>query len=259
MDIYVISPVNHLSLMNEGNRFFCLAQLYKKHEKYRTFFKQKVKDGYWVTLDNGAGDHDIVTMKDLIHIMVDLHPSEVIPPDVLFDGISTLRNFEDFIRNDSRSCMAGKKIEIFACPQGRTEADWMFLYRYFLHHPEVNTIGFSKIAVPFAFFNVSGDVQIKEARNYAYQTLKAKGLIQKPIHLLGMGDPREMEMYLKDPLMRSTDSCNTVWAGMNGICFEDGNFERIPTPKDYFDRSISVFDMNLVYKNVKWFRTLVNS
>lgn len=245
--------------MNEGNRYFCLSQLYLKHPKYREFFKQKVKDGYWVTLDNGAGDHNIVTAKDLIHIMVDLHPSEIIPPDYLFDGISTIRALEEFIHNDNRSCMAGKKIEILACPQGKTEADWLFTYKYFLYHPEVNTIGFSKIAVPFAFFNASGDTMIKEARNYAYQTLKAKGLIQKPIHLLGMGDPREMELYLKDPLMRSTDSCNTIWSAMNGICFADGNFDRVPTPKDYFDREVEPFAEIYARENISWFKTLVNS
>lgn len=258
MDIYVIPPVSKLALMNEGNRFFCLAQLYKKHEKYRQFFKQKVKDGAWVTLDNGAGDHDVVTLKDLIHIMVDLHPSEVIPPDYLFDGVKTVKAFEEFIKDDSRSCMAGKKVEIFACPQGKSQSDWLFVYRYFLAHPEVNTIGFSKIAVPFAFFEASGDTMIKEARNFAYQHLKSQGLIQKPIHLLGMGDPTEMKMYLKDPLMRSTDSCNTIWAGMNGISFADGNFERVPTPKDYFDREITEFQLDTVLSNTSWFRALVN-
>lgn len=261
MDIYVIPPVSKLSLMNEGDRFFCLCQLYLKHPKYREFFKQKVKDGAWVTLDNGAGDHDIVSERDLYKIMADLHPSEVIPPDFLFDGITTIRTFERFVRQviDYNHVTSKQAIEIFACPQGKTESDWLFVYRYFLDNPMVNTIGFSKIAVPFAFFNATGDTQIKEARNYAYQLLKGKNLIRKPIHLLGMGDPREMELYLKDPLIRSTDSCNTVWSAMNGISFFDGNFDRVPTPKDYFDRTLTDFDENLALNNIKWFKDLVNS
>ena len=258
MNFYVIPPLNHLDLMNEGDRFFCLAQLYIKDHNYREFFKKKVAQGKWVTLDNGAGDHDLISEDVLISVAEDLMPSEVIPPDVLFNGIATIRNLESFIGKMKERNLLGK-IEIFACPQGINKEEWLFVYKYMLYHPNVTTLGFSKIAVPYAFLLKKDDQMIMEARHLAYDTLKAQGLIQKPIHCLGAGDPREFLHYKSDPLMRSTDSCFSVWSAMNNISWSDGNYARIKTPRDYFDRTISEKEEALVYKNIFWFRDLVSN
>lgn len=257
MDFYVIPPRARIGMSSLGDRDFCLCQQYMKDPDYREYFRECVRQGRWVTLDNGAGDHDIITMRDLIKVMIDLHPSEVIPPDYLFDGVRTIYMLEAFIQDDNRSCMGGRKIEIFGCPQGSTKSDWLFTYKYMLEHPEVNTIGFSKIAVPFAFLNALNDTLIKEARHMAYDYLKAKDLIKKPIHLLGMGDPTEV-LYYKDPLIRSVDSCNTIWSAMNGIDFTLEH-TRIKTPKDYFERDLTSNEIQLAKKNISWFRDQVNS
>lgn len=262
MDIYVIPPVNNLELMNKGDRFFCLAQLYMKYPHYREFFKQKVADGKWVTLDNGAGDHDIVSLYDLLKVVADLQPSEVIPPDHLFDGRKTIREFHTFILSIAKIQALrspAKSIEIFACPQGESKEEWLFAYRYFLEHPAVSTIGFSKIAVPKAFLNLSGDKGILESRWMAYDELKAKGLIQKPIHCLGAGDVREFKYYKEDPLMRSTDSCVSIWSAMNGIEYNQGNFERVPTPKDYFERNMTPLQYTVAEENIEFLKSIVNS
>jgi hypothetical protein len=253
MDFYVIPPLRHLDMMNEGDRFFCLAQLYMKDESYRQFFKMKVAQGRWVTLDNGAGDHDLVTEDQLIAVAKDLMPSEVIPPDVLFNGVATIRNLETFVNRMKEEGLLDK-IQIFACPQGKDREEWMFVYKYMLYHPNVTTLGFSKIAVPYAFLLKKNDEMIKEARHLAYDTLKAAGLIQKPIHCLGAGDPREFEYYKGDPLMRSTDSCFSVWSGMNKISWADKNYIRIATPKDYFERSLTEEQEAIAYKNIFWLK-----
>lgn len=260
MDFYVIPPVKHLTMMNEGDRFFCLAQLYLKPEnvEYREFFKAKVAQGKWVTLDNGAGDHDLVTEDQLLEAVTDLMPSEVIPPDVLFDGLATIRNLESFVKKMEQRDLLDK-VQIFACPQGKTKEDWLFVYKYMLYHPNVTTIGFSKIAVPYAFLGAKGDTLIKEARHLAYDTLKAQGLIQKPIHCLGAGDPREFVHYKGDPLMRSTDSCFSVWSGMNNIDWSDSNYMRIKTPVDYFERELNEKQEALSYKNIFWLKDLLKS
>lgn len=253
MDFYVIPPLSNLELMHQGkgNRYFCLAQLYKKSPEYREFFRQVRRDGGWITLDNGAGDHDIVSIQDLFWIAQDLIPNELIPPDYLFDGPKTISSLIEFIL--ALNGVWGAP-EIFACPQGATKEEWITVYKTFLQIPQVKTIGFSKIAIPHAFLGKTGDVGIAEARNIAYDTLKSMGLIQKPIHMLGMGDPREFRHYKNDPLIRSTDSCNTVWSAMNGIYFNENRFDRIPTPKDYFDRTMYIGDVLDALKNIDWFK-----
>jgi hypothetical protein len=260
MDFYVIPPTADLELMNQGDRFFCLAQLYMKPENnaYREFFKHKKMQGKWVTLDNGAGDFDIVTAEDLFEIMIDLCPSEVIPPDILFDGLRTIRNLETFTRSMYDVDLL-KTIQTLGCPQGATKEEWLFVYKYMLAHPYVSTIGLSKIAVPKAFLDATNDKSIMESRHMCYDLLKSQGLIQKPIHFLGAGDMNEFAYYKNDPLMRSTDSCNTIWSGMNQIAFKENNFKRIPTPHDYFDRSISPLQQTIAEENIEWFRDQLHS
>lgn len=254
MDFYVIPPLSALELMNFGDRFFCLAQLYLAPEnyKYREFFKQKVADGKWVTLDNGAGDHDIVSTQDLLQVMQDLKPSEIIPPDFLFDSIKTIRSLETFTR--TMCDLNITNVEVLGCPQGATKDEWLFTYEYMLRHPAVNTIGLSKIAVPRAFLSADNDTHIKQARHLCFETLRSKGLLEKPLHLLGMGDPTEFRYYKGSNIVRSTDSCNTIWSGMNGIKFNRNEFDRVPTPKDYFNRDIADLQYQAAISNIHWMR-----
>lgn len=251
MDFYFIPPLDHLDLMHHGDRYFCLAQLYRKSSEYRDFFKARVSEGKWVTLDNGAGDHDMVDVKTLLEIVDDLAPSEVIPPDTLHDGIATIFQFEDFMRGFFSNKLFSQT-EIFACPQGRTHKEWLFVYEYFLKHPFVNTIGLSKIAVPKVYLNKSNDEGIKEARHMCVMELSAQNLLQKPIHLLGAGDMREFKLYKQYPLIRSNDSCNAIWSGVCSVDFAEGNFVRYQTPKSYFDLTLSERELQVAESNIQW-------
>jgi len=225
-----------------------------KHPEYREFFRERRREGAWITLDNGMGDFELVSMSDLFQVMEDLGPSEVIPPDHLFDAPKTLASLTEFLVILNTHFPPHQRPEIFACPQGSTKEEWLTVYKTFLQIPQVKTIGFSKIAVPKAFLGKTGDVGIAEARNQAYDYLKSLDLIQKPIHMLGMGDPREFRHYKGDPMIRSTDSCNTVWSAMNEISFAENNFIRIPTPKDYFDRTMSSEALRTAQSNIDWFK-----
>lgn len=250
MDFYVIPPLSNMSLMHSGDRYFCLAQLYLKDEKYRKFFLELPEES-WVTLDNGAGDHDLVTEDQLFQVMEELMPNEVIPPDVLFDSTVTVENACRFYERMQQEGL-DDKIEIFFCPQGQTQADWLDCYEWALDREWIATIGLSKIAVPQAFLQEKGDVGIMEARHNCFNYLKVKGLLRKPLHLLGMGDAREFAYYSQfkeGEYIRSSDSCNTVWSAMNDIDWHEGNFERIPTPKDYFDRDKLTQEQLVFFEN----------
>lgn len=256
MDFYIIPPVSNLELMNQGDRFFCLSQLYLKHQKYREFFKQKVRDGAWVTLDNGAGDHDTVEIEDLLNIARDLRPSELIPLDILFDGVETLKNLHKTIELMKVDPIL-RDIEIFACPQGDSEEQWIATYVEMLYNIHVKTIGMSKLAIPHVVSRSSNDQNIARDRNYMYNLLKGFGLIRKPLHFLGAGEIWEFELYKQDPLCRSTDSCFSVWGGMNNQRFDKDNYKRIPTPKDYFDRVISPDSVADIQSNIDYIKNIL--
>lgn len=255
MDSYIIPPNSHLELMHLGSRYFCLAQIYQSNPEYRAFFKEMKRLGKWVTLDNGAGDHALITEDILFDAMIDLMPSEVIPPDTLFNKDITLASLDSFIERMKKADLLDK-IEIFACPQGKDQSDWIQCYKTMLANPHVKTIGMSKLAIPHAWNgDASKDQGIKEARNAAFFFLKEANLLKKPLHFLGMGDPTEFAFYEGHPMVRSTDSCNVVWSAINDIRFTEGNFTRIRTPHDYFERQISPEILPIIYQNAQFLRT----
>jgi hypothetical protein len=256
IDFFVIPPLTHLELMDYGDRFFCLAQLYKKSEEYRAFFKQRVAEGKWVTLDNGVGDHDFISQDELFAIMKDLMPSEIIPLDVLKDGDATFRNAVEFILRMREEGLLGK-IQTMCVPQGNDLEEWLECYIKLSNLKEVDTIGMSKIGIPWVVSRSTKDQNIARDRNVIFDYLTNEELLRKPMHFLGAGSCTEFEHYKGSPYVRSTDSCFTVFLGMQGVKFEPGH-KRIPTPRDYFEREISPDQMVVVKENIATFRDLLN-
>lgn len=248
IDCYIIPPVAHLELMNEGDRFFCLAQIYRKNEEYRAFFKRKVFEGKWVTLDNGVGDHDFISQDELFEIMKDLQPSEVIPLDVLRDNEQTYLNAVEFILRMKKEGL--NHIEVFACPQGSAFDEWMDCYIRISNLSEVKTIGMSKLAIPWIMSQSTGDTNIARDRNALFDILEKEDLLRKPLHFLGAGEFTEFEHYRNNPYVRSTDSCFTVYSGYCGVKFDE-NYKRIPTPRNYFDLNLNENQLSLAKENIE--------
>ena len=254
MDFYVISPVSDLSPMDLGNRIFVLAHLWIQFPHYQDYILQKKEEGYWITLDNSAAERALVTEDVLIDVCHELMPDEVIAPDILFDKDATIQNAIKFRERMEEEGLLGT-IDIFFCPQGKTKEDWLEAYQRGLEQDWIQTIGFSKIAVPQAWLTDWKDDQgIKEARHMAYDYLKEKGLLLKPIHCLGQGDPTEFAYY-DHPAMRSTDSVFPVLAAAHGQDFNVDHTTRIPTPHNFLETyDMSAIDMDLVKSNVEFLR-----
>ena len=260
MDFYVISPVSNLEPMKMGNRIFVLAHLWVQYPHYREFIYSLIDEDIerWITLDNSAAERALVTEDILIQVVKELAPSEVIAPDVLFDKDATIANAIKF-----RDRMEAEGLldctDIFFCPQGKTKEDWLDAYKWGLEQDWIQTIGFSKIAVPQAWLPEWKDDQgIKEARHMAYDYLKENGLLLKPIHCLGQGDPTEFAYY-DHPMMRSTDSVFPVLAAAHGQDFNVDHTTRIPTPHNFLETyDMSTIDMTLVNINVDFLKTQCN-
>ena len=253
MDFYVISPVSNLEPMKLGDRIFVLAHLWVQYPHYRKFIYDLIDEDVdrWITLDNSAAERALVTEDVLIDIVHQLAPSEVIAPDVLFDKDATIANAIKF-RDRMEAEGLLDSTDIFFCPQGKTKEDWLEAYEWGLKQDWIQTIGFSKIAVPQAWLPEWKDDQgIKEARHMAYDYLKEKSMLLKPIHCLGQGSYTEFQYY-DHPAMRSTDSVYPVLAAAHGIDFTKDSQTRIPTPHNFLETfDMQNVDMNLVKLNVE--------
>lgn len=256
MDFYVISPLSNLEPMKLGDRIFVLAHLWVQSKEYREFIYSLIDEDIdrWITLDNSAAERALVTEDVLIQVCHELMPSEVIAPDVLFDKDATIQNAIDFKARMEKEGLLDVT-DIFFCPQGKTKEDWLECYEWGLEQDWIQTIGFSKIAVPQAWLSDWKDDQgIKEARHMAYDYLKEKNLLLKPIHCLGQGDPTEFAYY-DHPAMRSTDSVFPVLAASHGQDFNVDHTTRIPTPHNFLETyNMSQIDMGLVESNVEFLK-----
>ena len=256
MDFYVISPLSNLEPMKLGDRIFVLAHLWVQSEEYREFIYSLIDEDIdrWITLDNSAAERALVTEDVLIQVCHELMPSEVIAPDVLFDKDATIQNAINFKARMEKEGLLDVT-DIFFCPQGKTKEDWLECYEWGLEQDWIQTIGFSKIAVPQAWLSDWKDDQgIKEARHMAYDYLKEKNLLLKPIHCLGQGDPTEFAHY-DHPAMRSTDSVFPVLAASHGQDFNVDHTTRIPTPHNFLETyDMSQIDMKLVESNVEFLK-----
>jgi len=253
MDFYVISPLSNLEPMRLGDRIFVLAHLWVQSEEYRNFIHKLIEEDLdrWITLDNSAAERALVTEDVLIQVVKDLAPSEVIAPDVLFDKDATIANAIKFRDRMSEEHLL-HTTDIFFCPQGKTKEDWLEAYEWGLNQDWIQTIGFSKIAVPQAWLpDWKDDQGIKEARHMAYDYLKERGMLLKPIHCLGQGSFLEFQYY-DHPMMRSTDSVYPILSAVNGIDFKKDTQTRIPTPHNFLETfDMQNADMNLIKSNVE--------
>jgi len=252
MDFYVISPVSNLEPMKLGDRIFVLAHLWVQYPHYRKFIYNLIDEDVdrWITLDNSAAERALVTEDVLIEVVKDLAPSEVIAPDVLFDKDATIANAIKF-RDRMEAEGLLESTDIFFCPQGIDQTAWLEAYEWGLKQDWISTIGFSKIAVPNAFLNMTNDQGIKEARHLAYDYLKERNMLLKPIHCLGQGSPTEFSYY-DHPAMRSTDSVYPVLAAAHGIDFTKDSETRIPTPHNFLETfDMRDVDMKLVESNIE--------
>ena len=253
MDFYVISPLSNLEPMKLGDRLFVLAHLWVQSEEYRNFIYEQMDEDIevWITLDNSAAERALVTEDVLVQVVKELAPSEVIAPDVLFDKDATIANAIKF-RDRLEAEDLLDTVDIFFCPQGKTKEDWLECYEWGLKQDWIQTIGFSKIAIPQAWLPEWKDDQgIKEARHMAYDYLKERGMLMKPIHCLGQGSYTEFEYY-DHPAMRSTDSVYPVLAAAHGIDFTKDAETRIPTPHNFLETfDMQSVDMDLVKSNVE--------
>lgn len=233
LDFCIIPPLANLELMNQGRRIFALAQLYIRHQEYRDFIDLKKQEGWFIIMDNGTGDHDLITSDELLAVIDVVRPNEVIAPDILFDADQTVLQFELFTDEMERYNLLDK-VDLFFCPQGRTQQEWLATYEYALQHPLVKTIGMSKLSIPQCWDGGwDQDQNIMQARHKCYDYLLANDLLQKPLHFLGAGNVIEFKHY-NHPMVRSTDSCFSVLAAIHNFNWKSYQTQRIPTPKDYF-------------------------
>ena len=262
IDFCHITPVPHLDLVDGRKTHLILAHLLEENDVYLKYYR-KLGEQYDVTLimDNSAFEmfkrnDPMYPTEKLVDLALDVGASYVVMSDYPTEHSSkTMKAAESMIPE-----LRDNNLGTFYCPQclpGDIE-NLMAGYAWGFCHPEIDYIAVSILNIPLAFGVESGNnLQRFMSRWRWMNMLEERELLynDKKIHFLGMVDgPREIEL-VKDyhDVIDTWDSSAAVWAGLNGIMFDnsptglkDGKFEK------EVDFSIQFGDTKMARYNMKF-------
>jgi len=221
-----ISPVKYQHLIPESADFHLILAHLLDNQEYVDFYKEKIKRGDQVILDNSAFEFKRALSATEILGFIErsgIQPTYVVAPDYPFlDWKETMASTLSFIQQ-----VKDQPYKIMAVPQS-VKGDvkgWMQCYQGMYDNPNISIIGMSILGIPNAFCSLTGTDDIAFNRVYATQYILENTTVKpgrKWHHYLGLGGgPREILLQRGLELMDSNDSSSPIWHGYLGIKFDD--------------------------------------
>ena len=228
-----ICPVPELNIVEKYNTHLVLAHLIEEDHSYADFYRELGENrGKDVTLimDNSAFEkfkrkEPMFPTEQLVDLAREICADYVVMSDYHGEpGSKTIKAAEKMIPK-----LKKHGIGTFFCPQSEPGdiEDLMAGYAWGLSHPDIDYVAVSILNIPIAFGVESGNnLQRYTARWKWMKMLDERNLLNtdKKIQFLGMVDgPNEIDL-VKDyhSVITTWDSSAAIWAGMNGIRFDNG-------------------------------------
>lgn len=257
------SPITLLDRSRSYNDYdYALVHLFDTDETYLKFFKDSVKKGRHVLLDNSIFElGEAYDAKKFLYWIKELQPTEYIIPDVLEDSAGTMKNAAEW--KDEHIAHTGKSKSI-GVVQGQTYYQIVQCYKYL-----DKLIGVDKLAFSFDYSlylelapHPNKWMSYALGRIRLLNMLMQDGIInkEKPHHLLGCALPIEFIFYRTGfEWIETLDTSNPVVHGLMGIEYEPGGLVDKQSIKlvDLLYRNINDEDVNKILHNVEIFRTYV--
>jgi hypothetical protein len=246
----IICSIPHLKdFAIQSDFHLVLPHLIREYSEYREFYKERARKGDFVLLDNGVFElGDSVHFLDLVEITLENKFQEMVAPEVINDVRKTKGSLHDFLNYLIKEDLHPP---VLAMIQGSTDIEMLNYAIELQNFSEVSTIG-----IPFRLEGVKWGGENDPFKNIKSLTLrrvllrwdflsrfaaacKEKGIISKPIHLMGLSDGVELQMYnggnYNSLTIRSNDSSSAFVHGIESIRYEDKGLpvEKIQTPLDF--------------------------
>lgn len=262
-----ISHESPLSLLERSRQYndydYALVHLFEEKPEYYNFFVESLKQGRKVILDNSI--FELGTSFDsgkYFEWINKLKPTEYIIPDVLEDTLGTMDNALEW--KEKYWGETPKSSKCIGVVQGRTYEDIVNCYQYL---DEV--INVDKIAISFDYSyylevcpHPNKWMGYTVGRVQTLTRLLKDGIINKdkPHHLLGCALPIEFMFYRCGfNWIDTIDTSSPIVHGLLGLDYEYGGLVNKQSIKlvDLLHAIPSVDQMNIVYKNIKYFSSYV--
>ena len=239
---------------------YALVHLFDEDPEYLEFYKNSVKNGRHVLLDNSIFELGEAYDNDSFAKWVEeLKPTEYIVPDALEDVAKTIDQMESW--NRAYGKLPGKRIGVV---QGKTPEEIADCYVYMDKHADVD-----KIAISFDYSLYEKIIPHENkymswmlGRATMLANLLNSGIIntKKPHHLLGCGLPQEFALYHSYKWIESVDTSNPIVHGIKGIAYKNYGLQTKESIKlvDLLDVEITSEQLYDINHNIQYFRTYVN-
>lgn len=255
-------PLQLMEKSREWNDYdYALVHHFKKYPAYYKFYKESLRLGRTVILDNSI--FELGTAFDMTAFakwVKKLKPTEYIVPDVLEDAQGTIDQFELWKKN--HSTLDGIRIGVV---QGKTYQELSDCYTYMRKNAD-------KIAISFDYsFYLSIGLGKNKWQQYADGRHRFINMLWEdatwrddiPHHLLGAAVPQEFKLYIPlwdDLNIVSLDTSNPIQQGLQGNKYVP-KMNGLPTKDslmvtDSFETKYSSGQLAVADHNVKKFREI---
>ena len=255
-----VSHESPLVLLEESRQYndydYALVHLFDEIPEYYQFFKDSLKIGRDVILDNSIFELGEAYNPDkFAEYIKELQPTYYIIPDKLNCSEGTIANLHYFIENYGN--LNGKKIGVV---QGRTYEDICRCYK------EVDKYC-DKIAISFDYDYYLDIVPEEYGNKFQRWCLGRQMLLKrmvedniintnKPHHLLGIALPQELIQYSEYDWIETVDTSNPIVHGLYNIEYQEGTLQDKISTKlvDLIYSKVDENQKKVIYSNLKQFK-----
>jgi len=241
-----------------SNYPYVLGHLLNQDKEYADYYRERLKTASYSILDNSAFElGESIPMGELYELGEEYKPTHLVLPDKVNDYMQTLTNAENYLSN-----FKSDDLEYIGVCQGETFEQIANCIDFYTEH-KVDII-----ALPFDLIPQSDFVTVRfRFLNWWYAnrfTYANQGKYK--FHLLGCQDPVEFQLYkyYQPHLTKHLYSLDTSSPIINGwLGNELGEHGLVqPKPKaklaDNLDIELTPEQIDLIFKNVKTFKSYVN-
>lgn len=257
------SPLSMLEASRTYNDYdYALVHLFESQPEYYKFFKDSLKMGRHVILDNSIFElgeaFDSVKYAEWIDM---LEPTEYIIPDVLESCEGTINSAKVWCYSTVYNIHANSKI--IGVVQGKNYGELVRCYT------ALDGMGVDKIAISFdysyyaeVFPHPNKWVAFMMGRVLTLTRMMNEGVInkKKPHHLLGCAHPREFSFYTHPDFnwIETLDTSSPIVHGLKRVRYSDniGNWVKEKTKLvDLLDAVPDSTYLEDIYYNIKHFKS----
>ena len=241
---------------------YALVHLFEEDEEYLEQFKESVRKGREVILDNSIFELEEAFDADkFAHWINELRPTWYIVPDALEDAKKTMSQMASW--NIKYKDLPGKKIGVV---QGKTYDQIRACYVYMTQMAQVDMVA---ISFDYSYYTRSVPhpnkyVSWMLGRVKLLGDMLRDGIVNKdiPHHLLGCGLPQEFSFYKHADYdwIYSLDTSNPVVHGIKGIEYGTDGLWSKESQKLFEMINMPLEDINIeqVRSNIQKFRWFTN-